>query len=174
MPRYGWPGNPSGSPSRSSFGGLEVIGYGATTVLNALLTRNGGKPGVLITRGFEDLLTMERGKQSWVTLSRVDRIHPVTHRHQPPLVPRARVRGVGERINSVGEEMIPLREQTCSTGSTSSLSGRSGLNRRGLPLVVLERQHERRTKEILEAELARRGCPDIPVFISSEISPDPA
>ena len=69
-----------GLTEQEFLGGLEVIGYGATTVLNALLTRHGGKPGVLITRGFEDLLTMERGKQSWVTLSRVDRIHPVTHR----------------------------------------------------------------------------------------------
>src|SRR5215472_16501404 len=68
---------------------LEVLGYGATTVLNAVITRRGGRPGLLITRGFEDLLTMERGKQSWVTLPRSDRIHPVTHRHQEPLIPRS-------------------------------------------------------------------------------------
>jgi acetone carboxylase beta subunit len=160
-----------GLTEQEFLGGLEVIGYGATTVLNALLTRTGGKPGVLITRGFEDLLTMERGKQSWVTLSRVDRIHPVTHRRQAPLVPRGRVRGVGERINSVGAEMIPLREQDVLSGVDLLLAAGAD------SLVVvflwsfLNDGHERRTKDIIEAELARRGLPDLPVFISSEISP---
>jgi len=151
--------------------GLEVIGYGATTVLNALLTRKGGQPGMLITRGFEDLLTMERGKQSWVTLSRVDRIHPVTHRHQTPLIPRSRVHGVGERINSVGAELIPLREQDVRDGVDKLLAAGAD------SLVVvylwsfLNDEHERQTKEIIDEELAARGLSDVPVFISSVISP---
>ena len=95
---------------------LEVVGYGATTVLNSLLTRRGGSPGLLITRGFEDLLLMERGKQSWVQLSRVDRIHPVVHRHQRPLIARQRVKGISERVNSLGQEIIPLREQDVARG----------------------------------------------------------
>src|SRR5207253_9560460 len=80
---------------------LEVLGYGATTVLNAVITKRGGRPGLLITRGFEDLLTTERGKQSWVTLPRSARIHAVTHRHQEPLIPRSLIRGIPERVNSL-------------------------------------------------------------------------
>jgi acetone carboxylase, beta subunit len=150
---------------------LEVIGYGATTVLNALLTRSGGKPGVLITRGFEDLLTMERGKQTWVTLSRVDRIHPVTHRRRPALVPRQRVRGVGERVDSVGAEVVPLRERDVRRGVAELLAA-------GADSIVvvylwsfLNDAHEQRTREIVLAELAQGGRDDVPVFISSEISP---
>ena len=100
----------AGLTSEEFLGGLEVIGYGATTVLNAVLTRQGGRPGLITTRGFEDLLTMERGKQSWAALPRADRIHPVTHRHLPPIVPRRLVRGVTGRVNSLGQEVIPLRE----------------------------------------------------------------
>ena len=151
--------------------GLEVVGYGATTVLNSVLTRKGGTPGLLITRGFEDLLLMERGKQSWVQLSRVDRIHPVVHRHQPPLIPRNLVRGVSERVNSLGNEVIPLRENDVRQG-VRELVG-AGVD----SLVVvflwsfLNDAHEKRTKQLILEELEALGAPQVQCFLSSEVSP---
>jgi acetone carboxylase beta subunit len=149
---------------------LDVIGYGATTVLNAILTRRGGTPGLLVTRGFENLLTMERGKQTWVTLSRVDRIHPVTHRHQPPLVPASRVRGVTERVNSVGTEIVPLREEDVRTGTRELVA----MGADSICIVFLWSflvdTHEQRTQEIVHEVLAEMGV-DIPVIASSDISP---
>jgi acetone carboxylase beta subunit len=149
---------------------LEVVGYGATTVLNSVLTRQGGQPGMLITRGFEDLLLMERGKQSWIGLSRVDRIHPVTHRHQAPLIPRSRVCGVSERIDSLGREIIPLREGDVR----ESVEGLLG---QGVDSVVilflwsfLADEHERRAKEIVQEVIAEHRA-SVQVFCSSEISP---
>lgn len=151
--------------------GLEVVGYGATTVLNSVLTRNGGSPGLLITRGFEDLLLMERGKQSWVQLSRVDRIHPVVHRHQPPLIPRNLVRGVSERVNSLGNEVIPLREEDVRDAVR-------GLVEAGADSLVvvylwsfLNDAHEQRTKQLILEELEVLGKPEIPCYLSSEVSP---
>lgn len=151
--------------------GLEVIGYGATTVLNSLLTRSGGSPGLLITRGFEDLLLMERGKQSWVQLGRVDRIHPVVHRHQQPLIPRWCVHGVSERLSSLGEEIVPLREADVREAVAALVE--SGVD----SIVVvylwsfLDDRHERRTREIVREELEGLGRPEIPCFISSDVSP---
>jgi acetone carboxylase beta subunit len=151
--------------------GLEVIGYGATTVLNSLLTRKGGSPGLLITRGFEDLLLMERGKQSWVQLSRVDRIHPVVHRHQPPLIPRNWVRGISERVNSLGSEVIPLREDDVRLAVRELVA--AGVD----SLVVvylwsfLNDAHEQRTKQLILEELEALGVPEIPCILSSEVSP---
>jgi len=37
---------------------VRFIGFGSTIVLNALLTRKGRRCGLLITKGFEDLLLM--------------------------------------------------------------------------------------------------------------------
>lgn len=151
--------------------GLEVVGYGATTVLNSVLTRKGGTPGLLITRGFEDLLLMERGKQSWVQLSRVDRIHPVVHRHQPPLIPRNLVRGVSERVNSLGNEVIPLREEDVRQSVRELVA--AGVD----SLVVvflwsfLNDAHEKRTKQLILEELEELGAPQIQCFLSSEVSP---
>lgn len=150
---------------------LEVLGYGATTVLNAVITRRGGRPGLLITRGFEDLLTMERGKQSWITLPRSDRIHPVTHRHQEPLIPRSLIRGIPERVNSLGEVVIPLQEQAVRAAVNDLLA-------RGADSIVvvylwsfLNEDHERRTGRLAATELAARGCGDVPVFLSCDVSP---
>lgn len=159
-----------GISEQDFLGALDVIGYGSTTVLNAVLTRRGERPGMLITRGFEDLLTMERGKQSWVTLSRVDRIHPVTHRHQPPLIPRALVHGVTERVNSLGTELVPLREDDVREGARSLIEA-------GVDSIIivflwsfLADDHEQRAKAIVEEVVAEHGASTL-VFCSSDISP---
>jgi N-methylhydantoinase A len=151
--------------------GLEVIGYGATTVLNSVLTRNGGKPGLLITRGFEDLLLMERGKQSWVQLTRVDRIHPVVHRHQPPLIRRNWVRGISERVDSLGNEVIPLREDDVREAVRDLVA-------LGVDSIVvvylwsfLDDDHEQRSKQLILKELDALGAGGIPCILSSEVSP---
>lgn len=155
---------------RELLASLDVIGYGTTTVLNAVLTRRGGRPGLLITRGFEDLLTMERGKQSWVTLPRSDRIHPVTHRHQKPLIPRSLVRGIPERVNSLGEVVVPLREQAVRAAVADLVAA-------GADSIVvvylwsfLNEGHERRTRQLAAAELEARDLA-IPIFLSCEVSP---
>ena len=64
-----------------------ILGYGSTIALNALLTRRGGRPGLIVTKGFEHLLYMGRGKQSWTELDRDDRLHAVSHRMLEPLIP---------------------------------------------------------------------------------------
>jgi acetone carboxylase beta subunit len=152
------------------YSALEVIGYGGTTVLNSILTRRGGRPGLLITKGFEDLLLMERGKQTWVELPRADRIHPVTHRHQKPLVPRELVRGITQRTNSLGKKIIPLYEHDVRKAVGELI------NREVDSIVVvflwsfLDARDEKRTREII-LEMAAERFLDMPVFLSSEISP---
>lgn len=156
--------------SAEFLGSLEVIGYGATTVLNALLTRRGGKPGLLITRGFENLLAMERGKQTWVTLSRVDRIHPVTHRHLPPLVPRSRIHGVTERVDSLGAEVVPLREDDIRDGVRELVAAGADSICVLFLWSFLDDTHEVRARVVVQDVLEELGV-EMPVFVSSEISP---
>ena len=45
---------------------LEVLGFGATVVVNALLTRTGRKCGLITTKGFEDIFEIGRGKAARV------------------------------------------------------------------------------------------------------------
>ncbi|MFN8187904.1 MAG: hydantoinase/oxoprolinase family protein [Gaiellales bacterium] len=147
-----------------------ILGYGSTIALNALLTRRGGRPGMLVTRGFEHLLRMGRGKQSWTELDRDDRIHAVSHRMLEPLIPFERIAGVTERIDCLGNELVPLYEQDVEAAVSRLLA-------QDVDSVVvcflwsfLEASHERRAGEIARRICLEAGV-DLPVYLSSEISP---
>lgn len=150
---------------------LQVLGYGATMALNTLLTRSGGKPGLLVTRGFEHLLTMGRGKQSWTDLDRPDRLHPMTHRQLAPLIPFELTRGITERIDSLGQEFIPLNEQEVRNATRELLA--AGVDSLVIVLLwsFLNPAHERLAAAIAREEVAALGQPDLPIYTSVDISP---
>lgn len=157
-------------PVRETLSSLRVLGYGATVALNTVLTRRGGTPGLVVTRGFEHLLAMGRGKQSWTELDRPARIHPVTHRMLEPLIPFGRVRGVTERIDCLGAEQIPLYEADVERAVGELVDA-------GADAIVvcflwsfLNDAHEARAAEIARDVLAARGI-DGPVVTSHEVSP---
>jgi N-methylhydantoinase A/acetone carboxylase beta subunit len=149
---------------------LQVLGYGSTVVLNAILTRSGRTPGLLTTKGFESILLMERGKQTWVDLDRAARLHPMTHRHNKPIVPRSLVHGVTGRIDCLGREVVPLYEDEVRSGTEALLD--SGVD----AIVVcylwsfLNPSHERRTAEII-AEVAQKRDYELRVVTSVDVSP---
>ena len=62
-----------------AFSQFEVLVYAGTTMLNTLLTRTGRRIGLLVSKGFEDILLMEQGRQVWSGYSYADRLHAVTH-----------------------------------------------------------------------------------------------
>ncbi len=149
---------------------LQVLGYGSTVVLNAILTRSGRTPGLLTTKGFESILLMERGKQTWVDLDRAARLHPMTHRHNKPIVPRSLVHGVTGRIDCLGREVVPLYEDEVRSGTEALLDG-------GVDAIVvcflwsfLNPSHERRTAEIIAEVAQKRGC-EVRVVTSVDVSP---
>ena len=82
--------------------------HGSTVATNALITRSGVKVGFITTRGFEDTTEIMRA------IGRVDGLSEEEIRHvtwvtkPEPLVPRERVLGVRERMDYLGQEIIPL------------------------------------------------------------------
>ncbi|MGH7773799.1 MAG: hydantoinase/oxoprolinase family protein [Candidatus Binatia bacterium] len=82
--------------------------HGSTVATNALITRSGVKVGFITTRGFEETTEIMRA------IGRVDGLSEEEIRHvtwvtkPEPLVPRERVLGVRERLDYLGQEIIPL------------------------------------------------------------------
>lgn len=74
--------------------------HSSTIATNALIERLGARVGMVVTRGFRDLMELQR-------LSVPQPIRFDSHR-PTPLVPRRLVREVSERIGSDGEELLPL------------------------------------------------------------------
>src|SRR3972149_3104871 len=85
--------------------------HGSTVATNALITRSGVKVGFITTRGFEDTTEIMRA------IGRVDGLSEEEIRHvtwvtQPePFVPRERILGVRERIDYLGQEIVPLNRR---------------------------------------------------------------
>src|SRR3954453_21927055 len=94
-----------------AFGAIASGIYSGTAMLNRLLSRQGLEIGAIVTAGQEDYLRIERGIQTYLGYSYSDRLHLATHYHNPPLVPRERVRGVRGRIDVLGAEVALLRTE---------------------------------------------------------------
>jgi acetone carboxylase, beta subunit len=146
--------------------------FSGTAMLNRLLARQGLEIGAIVSAGQEDYLRIERGIQTYLGYSYSDRLHLATHHHNPPLVPRERVRGVRGRIGVFGEEILPLRDADVRDAATALLdAGVSGIC---VSLLFSYRNpgHEQRVKQIVEEVKAERGSNgEVPVFLSSELYP---
>ncbi len=155
---------------REAFSQFEVAVYAGTTMLNTLLTRTGRRIGLITSKGFEDILVMEQGRQVWSGYSYADRLHAATHVHNVPLVPRRRVRGVSERTNMFGTIAIPLYEKDARVAAQELLSQ----DLEGLAICFLHsyaNPHNEKRMEAICREVMREKGIDVPLYLSSHIRP---
>ncbi|MDQ3023563.1 MAG: hydantoinase/oxoprolinase family protein [bacterium] len=138
---------------------IEIV-HGTTVATNALLTRSGGRVLLLTTAGFEDVI--EIGRQDRPELYD---LHPTL---PPPLVPRNLRIGVNERIAVDGEVQIELHE----TEIARVVRKVRRLKPNAIAICLLHAyafpQHERQLAATFSKQL-----PDTPVFLSSELDPQP-
>ncbi len=131
--------------------------YSGTSMLNRLLERKGQKLGIIVTAGQEDYFRLERGIQTYLGYSYQDRLKVVTHRHNTPLVPRARIHGVRGRIDVFGDEAIPLYEDEVRIAARKLI----GEEVKGIVVNLLfsyaNDGHEQRVKGIIEEEAQKAG-----------------
>jgi N-methylhydantoinase A len=79
---------------------VDYFVHGTTLGVNTLLERKGARTGLLITRGFRDIMSLGR--------SRLPDIFDLLVEKPVPLVPRQLVRTVDERVSYRGEVLRPL------------------------------------------------------------------
>ena len=140
-------------------GDVDAVVHGTTLATNALIERRGVDTALLVTRGFRDILTMGRE-------SRYD-IYDIDIELPEPLVPRARVFEVTERVDAGGRVVTALDE-----AEVASLVRR--LAAEGVEAVAVCLLHAFRdaTHERAVAATFDRLAPDIAVSLSSDVSPD--
>lgn len=155
---------------RDAFEQLSVVLYSGTGMLNGLLSRTGRRVGLLVTRGTEDAVLMGRGLQSWAGYSYPDRLHAVTHRHPDPLVPRNLIRGVTERIDQFGAEVIPVYDHEVVIATKELLDQPVEAICICCLFSYVNDAHEKHIGRIVEQVLAEHGR-ETPIYYSSEIRP---
>src|SRR5260221_812485 len=81
-------------------GNLDALVHGSTVATNAVLERKGVRTGLITTAGFRDVL--EIGRQTR------PKLYALNVQKEPPLVPRPLRVEVVERLDELGEVLIPL------------------------------------------------------------------
>jgi N-methylhydantoinase A/oxoprolinase/acetone carboxylase beta subunit len=149
---------------------METAIYAGTAMLNTLINLDGLKTGLIVTRGFEDVIVQGRGSQSFIGLDWSEITHMQYRKHGPPLVPRSLTRGVTERVDMFGEVVIPLYEHEMYQAARDLVA--EGIE--SLAILFLHSfanpTHEQRALSIAR-EVIRDAGREIPVVISSEVAP---
>jgi acetone carboxylase, beta subunit len=161
-----------GSDPAEAFPKIASGIFSGTAMLNRLLSRQGLEIGVIVSAGQEDYLRIERGIQTYLGYSYSDRLHLATHFHNEPLVPRERMKGVRGRIDVMGAEVLPLRDEDAREAAAELLD--AGVKGICISLLFSYRnpEHELRVAEIVEEEKAKRDRGgNVPVFVSSQLYP---
>jgi N-methylhydantoinase A/oxoprolinase/acetone carboxylase beta subunit len=141
--------------------------HGSTVATNVMVERRGARTALLTTRGHEDALFIGRGRQRVAGLSESEITH-VTQHHKPvPLIPRTRVVGLTERIDSTGAVLQPL-----DGGEVEAVLRRladGGVEALAVCMLwsITNPAHERLVRDIAAQA---RGAP-LYVSLSSEVAP---
>jgi len=141
---------------------ITLFVYGTTVATNCLIERKGAHLMFFTTKGFEDILYIQRGDR--------ERMFDLQWDKPKPLVKRRNCKGINERISWNGEILVPLNKQKLreELKGMSSHIHKEKINAFSVCLLFsyANPEHEILIKEILE-----EFYPGIPVSISSDIAP---
>jgi N-methylhydantoinase A/acetophenone carboxylase len=149
----------------------DSIVYSTTVGTNALIERRGTKLGLITTKGFEHTVHVGRAR-NWgdglPTEKKYDRgraVRPV------PIIPQDRIVAVQERIDNLGNVIIPLRDDDVRAKIQQLVD--KGV--RGFVVVLLQSYvnpaHEKRVGELIAEQFPETFLGHMPVYLSHAISP---
>ncbi len=133
--------------------------HATTVATNAVLQRNGARAGLVVTRGFRDVLEIARQVRH--------ELYNVQTEKPPPLIPRELCLEVSERLNYRGEIQVPLDEDAVRSAATK-------LREAGIDSIAVCFLHSYRNPlhEQRALRLILEVHPSAEVSISSAIAPE--
>jgi len=139
-------------------GDVDLFVHGFTVATNAFLTRTGARTVLLVTEGFRDILeigTQQRPK-----------LYPLRQQKPEPIVPRARVVEVRERLDAFGAVVEPLQEAEIARVVAAVAALKPEAVAICLNFSFLDDRHERRLADALA-----EAMPALPLYLSSVVNP---
>ncbi|MCW2566232.1 MAG: Hydantoinase/oxoprolinase, partial [Mycobacterium sp.] len=135
--------------------------HGTTVATNAVLTGGGARVGLIVTKGFRDVLQIARSHVpgdygAWVVYKKSDPMAPVEMTFE-----------VDERVSAHGEVLRPLDEESVLAAARAL----KDKDIEALTICLINSYafdgHERRVRELVKTVL-----PGVPISISSEVVPE--
>lgn len=138
---------------------VSYFAHGTTVATNALLQERGVATALITTRGFRDLIELERQRRP--------KLYDLTARKSTPLASRDLRLEVDERVNFRGEIEVALDEQQVREHAVTLRA--SGVTAVSVCLLYsfINPEHENRIRDILAEEL-----PGVFLSISHEVLPE--
>jgi N-methylhydantoinase A/oxoprolinase/acetone carboxylase beta subunit len=138
---------------------IGMVVHGTTLATNAMIERRGAKVAFLTTEGFRDTLEMAYEH-------RYDQYDLLVDKPKP-LVPRTLRLPVPERIGADGRVRARL-DETAVRGLTATIAASSA---EAVAIGFLH-SYANDAHEVRAAHIVREALPDIPISISSDVSPE--
>lgn len=155
--------------------------YAGTAMTNTVLTMDGDKVGLIITRGMEHMAIIENGLTS-IGQSQRELLHQQMRRHTLPFTTQNLTRGVSERVTggsyfgdehmAAGQVIIPLDKKEVEASAVHLV--RNNVDSIGIMFLNSHvfPDHEEQAAEIVREVIAREGKgKDIKVVLSKDIAP---
>ena len=138
---------------------LALVIHGTTLATNAMIERKGAKTALITTDGFRDVLALANE-------ARYDQ-YDLNIELAKPLVPRRWRLPVPERLDNTGKVLLALDE--AAVRAHIPFMRAEGIESLAIGFIhgFVNPTHERRA-----AEIVREAWPELPVSLSSEVSPE--
>lgn len=149
----------------------DAIVYSTTVGTNALIERRGTRLGLITTKGFEHTVKVGRARNWGDGLPTEQKYDRGRAQRPEPLVPQSLIVGVQERIDNLGQVIIPLRDEEVLRQVQYLVD--QGV--RGIVVVTLNSfinpVHEARIGALIRDQYPECFLGHLPVYLSHEISP---
>ncbi|MFC3961507.1 hydantoinase/oxoprolinase family protein [Nocardia jiangsuensis] len=144
---------------------IRYFAHGTTAATNALIERKGARTGLLTTAGFADTMLIQRSMTSWVGMGSATG-HYSRRRNPEPLVARADIAEIPERVDAAGRILLPLDENEVRSALRRLRD--SGVTALSVSFLwsFLDPAHELRVLELVEQE-----WPEVYLTLSHEVAP---
>ncbi|MEE2688417.1 MAG: hydantoinase/oxoprolinase family protein [Pseudomonadota bacterium] len=140
--------------------GITELLHGSTIAANALIQRRGAQTVLITTKGFRDVLFIQRQDKSTV--------YDMFYQKPEPLLSRERVLEVEERMSASGDVVIPLDEKT-----TEMLIDEIAAEHAPDSIAVcLLHAYANPTHEQILGRIIGHRHPNIRVSLSSDVAPE--
>lgn len=145
---------------------LSYFAHGTTAATNAFIERKGVATGLITTRGFADVLSIQRCQASWAGMLDHEIAHYSARTTPEAIIERDLIEEVDERVDYKGRVLVPLDEQ----GVRNSVRRLVDKGVEAIAVMLLwsfrNTSHEIRVEEIIREE-----APGLFVTISSSLVP---
>lgn len=145
---------------------IALLSHGTTVGTNAVVQKRGAKVGLITTKGHHDVIHIMRGSRGVSGRDVRQVVHFPESRKPQPIVPKRLIEGVSERVDCLGQVVVPLNEAEAEAAIRRLLD-------KGVEAIAvcflwsfLHPDHERRV-----CDMIRAAAPGIFVTCSADLVP---